>query len=55
MHVSRRIDNLRRRAGAEDGFTMATAMLGLLVVTLALAATVTAVNGDISITGRDLD
>ena len=34
---------------------MATAMLGLLVVTLALAATVTAVNGDISLTGRDLD
>jgi hypothetical protein len=53
MHVSGRDSG--RRLGAEDGFTMATAMLALLVVTLALAATVTAVNGDISITGRDLD
>jgi len=55
MHLRDLRTRLRARGSAEDGFTMATAMLALLVVTLALAATVTAVNGDISITGRDLD
>jgi len=56
VHVIRRwASRLRRRAAAEEGFTMATTILALLVVTLALAATVSAVNGDISITGRDLD
>ncbi|MCB0874889.1 MAG: hypothetical protein KDB46_01720 [Solirubrobacterales bacterium] len=55
MHLRNLAAGLRRRAAAEDGFTMATAMLALLVVTLAMAATVTAVNGDINITGRDLD
>lgn len=56
MQLSERIiATARRRLGAEDGFTMATAMLATLVVTLALAATVSAVNGDINLTGRDLD
>jgi Tfp pilus assembly protein PilX len=39
----------------EGGFTMATAILALMVVMLAMTATVTAVNGDISLTSRDLD
>jgi len=43
------------RAGAEDGFTMATAMLALLVVSLAMAAMVSAVRGDIQLTNNDLD
>ena len=56
MHLIRALTSrLRRRLAAEDGFTMATTILATLVVTLALAATVSAVNGDISITGRDLD
>ena len=46
---------LRARVGAEDGFTMATAMLALLVVSLAMTATVTAVRGDINLTNNDLD
>ncbi len=49
------ITRLRGRVAAEDGFTMATAMLALLVVSLAMAATVTAVNGDIKLTNNDLD
>ncbi len=53
--IDRHLRGLRRRATAEDGFTMATAMLALLVVTLAMAATVTAVNGDINLTSRDID
>ncbi len=40
---------------AEDGFTLATAMLALLVVSLAMAATVTAVNGDVNLTNKDID
>lgn len=56
MHViGPLIGALRRRAAAEDGFTMATAMLAMLVVTLAMVATVKAVNGDINLTNRDLD
>ena len=52
MHL---IELLRRIRSDEDGFTMATAMLALLVVSLALAATVTAVNGDVNLTSNDLD
>ena len=56
MHlITRFIERARRRAVAEDGFTMATAMLATLVVTLATVGTVTAVNGDIKLTTRDLD
>ncbi len=56
MHViARQLRRIRSRGGSEDGFTMATAMIGLLIVSLALAATVTAVNGDVSLTTRDLD
>jgi hypothetical protein len=56
VHVIAEISGrLRARAGAEDGFTMATAMVALLVVSLAMAATVTAVNGDIKLTNNDLD
>jgi len=50
-----RSERIRRRLGAEDGFTMATALLALVVSSLAMAATVTAVNGDINLTSRDLD
>lgn len=39
----------------EGGFTMALVMLAMLVVSLILVATVTAVNSEIEATGRDLD
>ncbi|MFN8112344.1 MAG: hypothetical protein U0R51_04005 [Solirubrobacterales bacterium] len=56
MHlIARCIEGLRARLAGEDGFTMATAMLAMLVVTLATVGTVTAVNGDIKLTTRDLD
>jgi len=56
MHLIETImRRMRRRAAAEDGFTMATAILATMVVTLGMAATVTAVNGDINLTTDDLD
>lgn len=55
MHLSCLTARLRVRLKSEDGFTMATAMLGILVVTLAMVGTVTAVNGDINLTSRDME
>ena len=39
----------------EEGFTMIVVMLAMLFVSLVLVATVSAVNGDLRLTGRDLD
>lgn len=56
MHlIENSLRRLRELAAAEDGFTMATALLAAVVVTLAMAATVSAVNGDINLTTTDLD
>lgn len=46
---------LRLRLRAEEGFTLAAVMLGMLLMSLMLAGTVAAVNGDINLTSRDLD
>lgn len=51
--VSVRAARLRPRA--EEGFTLAAVMLGMLLMSLMLAGTVAAVNGDINLTARDLD
>ena len=39
----------------EEGFTMIVVMMAMLFVSLVLVATVSAVNGDLRLTGRDLD
>lgn len=43
------------RVRSEEGFTLAAVMLGMLLMSLTLAGTVAAVNGDINLTNRDLD
>lgn len=45
----------RRLRAEEDGFTMAVVMLAMLLLSLILVATVSAVNGDINVSGRDLN
>ena len=39
----------------EEGFTMVVVMLAMLFISLVLVATVSAVNGDLRLTERDLD
>jgi Tfp pilus assembly protein PilX len=54
MRLNRRAI-VRARLRAEEGFTLAAVMLGMLLMSMMLAGTVAAVNGDINLTGRDLD
>jgi Tfp pilus assembly protein PilX len=46
---------LRRRARAEEGFTMIVALGALTVTSLLIAAVFVAVNGDVHLSQRDLD
>jgi hypothetical protein len=49
------LDRLRRRLGAEDGFTILIALGVLVVTSLLVAAAFAAVQGDTHLTQRDLD